>query len=393
MYKGNMMMDTLLKEHVPLNNSAVVNPDAYGIEVELEGVNIIPKNKLTFTNITNYWGTHADGSLRKLAPEDECLEYVSRRPFNLKETVAAIDLLFDYLNSPGVTVHDSYRTSIHVHVNCGMEPLRVIYNFITLCLILDELLVSQNGDHRIGNNFCLRAKDALGQVNSLITSIENGQCIFGMHSNERYASINFASLFKFGSIEFRSLECTTNKARLLYWVNTLGRIKDVSRGFSNPVEIISKYSQQGPVEFLNFILGPFAAKYLKVPEFDVMLHDGMRIAQDFAYCSDWTNRALPDNKLGLKKVKPMYQIDIEGLGGPAAEPWVNHEDDELDDAQVPYNQALGNIDWFQNNIPVKPAKDLPNAKLPVQYRPNYGKAYYLDNQNNWTINPNWNGAQ
>lgn len=284
-----MRLGRQLYRDVPVNyQNSSKYPDAYGVEVELEGQKIIAG--ANDPQIATYWAAHPDNSLRNHKDGKPCdaIEYVLRMPYSLDDTTKAIDRLFNYLNSPQVTVYESYRTSIHVHLNFCMETHRTIYNFITLAIILDELLVSQNGEHRIGNNFCLRACDALGQVKMLIDSVENGNELFGHGHSERYSSINFAALTKFGTIEFRSLECTTHKGRLMHWINTLAQIKKAAKGFDNPTYIISMFSQMGPKAFLQNILGQYAFKYSLVPGFEHMLHDGMRIAQDFAYCSTWT---------------------------------------------------------------------------------------------------------
>lgn len=283
MYTHKMDLNDELTSHIPVQDAALQNRDAYGIEVELEGKNFMGPPE----DVNAYWGQHKDGSLRCKSPGDSAIEYVTRAPYSMPYLTKAITALFNYLNSPGVKVYDSYRTSIHVHVNFAKESFRTIYNFITLSLLLDELLVSQNGEHRVGNNFCLRARDAYGQVQALIYSITNGNNIFDIPPHERYSSINFAALLKFGSIEFRSLECTTHEGRLLHWVGTLTEIKKASKRFTNPVEIIQQFSMLGPKQFLSSILGPFASKYMSVLNMDDMLFNGMRIAQDFAFCSEW----------------------------------------------------------------------------------------------------------
>ena len=281
MWRNPMRLDQTLQKEIPLAQDAVKWPDSFGVEVELEGANVGNAGM----DVMQYWGAHADHSLRD--HHGQCVEYIFRRPFNMDTTKKAIDVLFDFLDSPDIKVHPSYRTSIHVHLNFGMETYRTIYNFITLSIILDELLVSQNGDHRIGNNFCLRAKDAMGQVNSLIQSVNGGHEFYGINQNERYSSINFASLMKFGSIEFRSLECTTHKGRVMHWINTLDHIKKVSKQFKDPTDVIGQFSQVGLKDFLFMVLGPYALKYSSVPDMEEMLRNGMRIAQDFAYCSEW----------------------------------------------------------------------------------------------------------
>ena len=275
-------LSSLLAQYVEIQDAAF-KPDVFGVEIELEGKNI----SLPPDEVHSYWSQHQDGSLRKLEPGDEALEYVSRVPYDMATTEKALALLLTYLRKPPAEVYDSYRTSVHVHVNCGQETLRTIYNFMTLSLLLDELLVSQNGEHRIGNNFCLRAKDALGQLVALTNSIENGKEFFNFGANERYSSINFASLMKFGSIEFRSLECTLHHGRIMHWIRTLQRMKERSREFKDPTNIIQLYSRLGPEAFLKDVLGPYALKYTHVPDMDNMLHNGMRLAQDLAYSSTW----------------------------------------------------------------------------------------------------------
>jgi hypothetical protein len=170
-----------------------------------------------------------------------------------------------------------------------METWRTVYNFITLCIILDELIASPNGEHRVGNNFCLRFVDAEAVIENLCDLMANYGNIYEVPSNMRYSSINFASLRKFGTVEFRSLECTTDLNRVSDWINVCQRIKEVSRGFQTPIDIIGLFSKYNEEEFLNRVLGAFAAVYSKVPGYKLMLKRGMRIAQDFAYSSQWVS--------------------------------------------------------------------------------------------------------
>lgn len=282
MYIKKMNLEDKLVHHHPVQIAAQV-ADVFGIEVELEGKGVSDATPAVGT----FWMAHNDNSLRKLKPGDQCIEYVSIQPYDMKTTEKAIHDLFGFLTGPKVEVYESYRTSIHVHVNFAMETFRTVYNFMALSMILDELLVSQNGEHRIGNNFCLRSRDAMGQVVALINSIEQSGGFFNLQPNERYSSINFASLLKFGSIEFRSMECNTHEGRVMHWIGTLQRMKEHARTFRNPTEVIQKFSLLGPEKFLQEALGPFSIKYLHVDNANEMMRNGVRIAQDFAYCSAW----------------------------------------------------------------------------------------------------------
>ena len=323
MYAKPMMLNEKLGEQLPLHfEESVQVTELYGIEVELEGKGGIanPTDK-----IMENWVKHNDGSLRKLNPGDEAVEYVSRIPQNKIKTTKALMDLIEFLTGPNKVVYDSYRTSIHVHVNCMADKMIHVYNFITLCIIFDELLASQNGEHRIGNNFCLRARDAEGQIADLIGSINAHGSIFGLNGQWRYSAINFASLCKFGTVEFRSLECTTDLKRIVDWVQVIDNLKNASRQFDNPHQIIRGFSQSFSVQdFCKKILGNSAQKYIEVPGYDRMLFEGMRLAQDFAFCSKWVAKAQPQ-----AKAKKLKDFDLEAGGAwpappPGAAPLQNH---------------------------------------------------------------------
>ena len=352
MLKNAMDMDGKIADYIPIKSAdAKKFPDLFGIEVELEGANV----QTVADKMSPYWAAHHDHSLRA-HNGGQAIEYVFHHPYDITKTTTAINLLFDTLTGPGVKVHDSYRTSIHVHLNFAIESYRTIYNFMCLSFILDELLVSQNGDHRIGNNFCLRVKDAMGQMNSVINSIQNGHGVFGTGQNERYSSINFASLGKFGSIEFRSLECTTHKGRLMHWINTLQSIKVAAREFDNPTEIISLFSQMGPKEFLIKILGPYALKYIAVPDVENMLRTGMRIAQDFAYCASWKPVVKNEDGVAVAKGKKklIKHYDLEGYYGPNNPPINNWNIDQAIPANP--NNPMYNLGAPQP-VQVEPEED------------------------------------
>lgn len=314
MYAKPMMLNEKLGEQLPLHfEESVQVTELYGIEVELEGKGGIanPTEK-----IMENWVKHNDGSLRKLNPGDEAVEYVSRVPRNKIKTTKALMDLIEFLTGPNKVVYDSYRTSIHVHVNCMADKMIHVYNFITLCIIFDELLASQNGEHRIGNNFCLRARDAEGQIADLIGSINAHGSIFGLNGQWRYSAINFASLCKFGTVEFRSLECTTDLKRIVDWVQVIDNLKEASRQFENPHQIIRGFSQSFSVQdFCKKILGNSAQKYIEVPGYDRMLFEGMRLAQDFAFCSKWVAKEPKAKAQPQAKAKKLY-FDLE-----AGAPW------------------------------------------------------------------------
>jgi len=282
-YTLPMQLNRKLIEQIPIHSEARNHADAFGVEIELEGQNISKKS----ANISRYWVVHPENSLRALSHGDECIEYVSKHPMTFENIEISLAILLDFIKTPPAVVYDSYRTSVHVHLNFAHETYRTIYNMMVLSITLDELLTSQAGDHRIGNNFCLRVTDAYGIAVGLIRSIQNGNNFFGIEIDDRYASVNFASLLKYGSIEFRAMECSIHYGRIIHWIKTLQTMKERARNYTNPAEIIRKFSLTGPKGFLEDVLGPMSRKYLTVDGYENMLKRGMRNAQDLAFCSTW----------------------------------------------------------------------------------------------------------
>jgi len=288
MYTKPMPLDRGLDEEIPIHPLAQQHKDAFGIEIELEGLNIRTEKP----NVRKLWGMHEDGSLRaqiagRAGGVGQTCEYVSITPLTEEQALESLKTLFDFLTSPDVTVFPSYRTSIHVHVNCARETWRTIYNYITLAIIFDELFVSQSGEHRIGNNFCLRFVDAEAPVEELAKSIAQYGNLKGVPQHMRYSSTNFASLYKFGTVEFRSMECHTDFERVKKWIKTLQKLKESAREFRTPQDIINLFSQYNETEFGVHILGKDFTQFVETPDYKKMLRRGMRLAQDFAYASTW----------------------------------------------------------------------------------------------------------
>lgn len=343
MYKQKLYMDRKISKEVPAHGFAIKNPDCFGAEIELEGRGLA---KIVDAEINKYFIRHEDNSLRTIREDSEAAEYVFKGPLDYMNTMIALRALFDYLNSDKAEVFDSYRTSFHIHINCAAETYRTVYNYMALSIIFDELFVSQNGEHRIGNNFCLRACDAQSQIMDLVKSIEQTGSFWNIHPNHRYSSVNFASLAKFGTIEFRSLECTTDFKRVKHWIDTLQVMKVAARGFKDPTDIIRSFSLLSPEEFITKVLGKFSEYYMKVDGWKDMLYSGVRLAQDFAYCATWEDAGDNAPAMPLKKPKkhgmfllpadlPVWNAEIGQWAAPDhiepmffEEPQVEEDDDE-----------------------------------------------------------------
>src|SRR3546814_21174594 len=91
---------------------------------------------------------------------------------------------------------------------CSSDLLTMtqLYSFMTVYLILENVLVGWCGHSRCGNLFCLRASDAEWLLTSIRAAAEGRTFKHSLHSdNLRYASMNVKALGDYGSLEFRTM--------------------------------------------------------------------------------------------------------------------------------------------------------------------------------------------
>lgn len=256
-----------------------------GIEIECEGNNLAKR-------IPSYWTTHADGSLR-----GESIEYVLAKPIKREEVKDALKVLNDRLAEAGSVVNESYRTSVHVHLNARNMNLRKVFNQLVLYMLFEDLLVEFCGKDRIGNLFCLRAQDAEQLIAVLTQALKTGRYDYFHGDQLRYAAVNINALTKYGSLEFRAFRGTTNSADIELWVDILLKIKDAANNYHDPRQICTEFSMVGPKVFMATVLGPKISAVLEqFKDYEKRLVSGVRLAQDIAFAvEDWTD-AKPSTK-------------------------------------------------------------------------------------------------
>lgn len=272
-----------------------------GLEVEVEG-NRFPKSEqeiydpesdeYTFTEssdlIPERWVYTHDGSLRG---EDNA-EYILAKPTNLSEVPQAIDELWEMFEEYGSVLDESNRTSVHVHLNAQQWHLNRVCAFFGLYFIVEDILTHWCGDHRVGNLFCLRAKDAPGIVARLKRFFTTESAHYlddGMH----YSGLNALSLRTLGSIEVRTMRGVKDPETIKTWVGILSRIYHMSAEYEDPREVVQGFSGRSRESFFESILGPYAAEVLEScgmtrEEVTASLNEGVRIAQNLCYCRNWS---------------------------------------------------------------------------------------------------------
>lgn len=254
-----------------------------GIEIEVEGSKL-PKEP---DELNPWWAYHKDGSLRG---EDNA-EYVLKKPILFNQVPEALDSLWKLFGKYKSRLDESNRTSVHIHLNCQEFYLNRLTSFLAIYTCFEEVLTEWCGDHRVGNLFCLRAKDAPGavyRIKKFIQSDGRNELNDGLH----YSGLNTHALTKFGSVEIRALRGCSDPDTIRQWVGILQRIYDASGTYQDPRTICDLFSQGGPTNFFETILGEWSSTVRKgvsmsEPQIRDSMYEGIRLAQDLCYCRDW----------------------------------------------------------------------------------------------------------
>lgn len=253
-----------------------------GIEIEVEG------SKLPRSQTPAPWAYHTDGSLRG----EENAEYVLQQPVEFREVKPSLDVLWAKFREMNSRLDDSNRTSVHVHLNVQEFFFNRLTSLMALYFTFEEVLTEWCGEHRVGNLFCLRAKDApaiISQIRRFIRSDGKAQ----IQEHHHYSGLNANALHKFGSLEFRSLRGCSDPETILDWVSILERLYVLSGEFTDPRDVCNAFSSEGPMGFFDSVLGdlgPVVRKGVKMDEAQIRqsMYEGIRLAQDLCYCRDWS---------------------------------------------------------------------------------------------------------
>ena len=270
-----------------------------GLEVEVEG-NRFPKEEEVYDDednceiirddhIPEEWNYVKDNSLRG----QDNAEYVLDEPIPFSQVPQALENLWTMFEQYGSVLAESNRTSVHVHLNATNFHLNRVCAFVALYVSVEEVLTAWCGDHRVGNLFCLRAKDAPAIISKARSFVCTGNPAFlddGLH----YSGLNLQSLCKHGSIEIRSMRGVQDPEIIQTWVEILQRIYELSGDHFDPRSICEMFSGGGSEPFLHYVLGKHTKRVLyecglTENEAYQSVRQGIRLAQRLCYAKDWGN--------------------------------------------------------------------------------------------------------
>lgn len=256
--------------------------DLYGIELECEGRHVDFGGEAA---ILKDWTPEHDGSLR--ANHGSCCEWIFNGPVKYNLSVDRINKLFDYFVERKARLVTSNRTSTHVHFNMGDKNAYQLVNMFILFSILEDLLDRYCGEDRRGNLFCLSSRHAEEQVRWMQDScFKNFN--FNFNNNNRYCSFNFASIVKFGTVEFRGMRGLDNREDLLAWLSILKEFCEYScYKMKNPVDLVEMISEKSPTGLLKEVFS--AGNVKKLTEgldentINHSVYEGLRLVQMLCY--------------------------------------------------------------------------------------------------------------
>lgn len=186
-----------------------------------------------------------------------------------------------------------------------------VINFVSLYLILEDLLVKFCGEDREGNLFCLRARDAEGLIDALVLAVQKDSLTGLQNDNYRYASVNLSAIKKYGSVEFRAMRTPKDFDIINTWISLLLSVYDKAAEHPDIANLIEGISYQGADRFLDQVFGKQAA-LLDCNGKDELLMEGVRRVQDIAYASRFKKEAVVP-KFRNKCNAEVWQLYIQAV--------------------------------------------------------------------------------
>lgn len=260
--------------------------DVFGLELECEGRNVDFDGSEAGVELMKDWAPHNDGSLR--AHHGSCCEWVFNGPVKYEKCVDRVEKLFTYFEGRKAKLVCSNRTSFHVHFNMGDKSAYQLVNLFILFTILEDILDAYCGEDRKGNLFCLSSRHAEEQVNWVMEAVFKHQSFGTLREDQRYCSLNMASINKFGTVEFRAMRGLDNKTDILAWLDILNEFCQYAcYTMKNPATLIEDISVKTPKGFLREVFSRKSYDALTANLNDDLIsgsiYEGLRMVQMLCY--------------------------------------------------------------------------------------------------------------
>lgn len=246
----------------------------FGIEIEVEANNFLPDYIAD-----SYWTCHHDGSLRGRGSQ---MEYVFSKPLPIKDSIIELKKLDKRMVDTKVQLYETIRAGTHIHLNVNPLTLSELKKFTVLYFICEEVLVDLCGEGRQGLHFCLRAVDSRMFIPLIKEKIFSGRAQ-KISNDLRYSAMNFASLPKFGSLEFRAIKTPIPFIRIEQFLTFFNKLLEYSKEFENTEKIMEEMSGGGGSQKLEKIFVNSFLLNTTPKDFFEKTRNGVWLAQHLAY--------------------------------------------------------------------------------------------------------------
>lgn len=265
-------------------DSAYISDKHLGLEIEVEGENLPDY-------VSDKWRVENDDSLKT----EEAFEYVTAKPHTLYGIKCRINELKKAYEEKGTTVHESVRAGVHVHLNVQDWTVMQVLSFATAYYALEDVLMQFAGENREGNLFTLRTKDAEYIIFKLLDVLKHRNLNLLNTDIIRYASLNYYSLFKYGTLEFRGMRGTGDLDAIYNWVRVIDELASTAKdAFSTPADVLNSMSGHGELNFIRKLLPEtYGFVIADNPNFDKQIRQASRRIQMLAYTTNWSELSRP----------------------------------------------------------------------------------------------------
>lgn len=285
----------------PTRSSKLALPFAkVGVEVEVE--NCSPTKMPV--EVLDLWDMHEDRSLRNRG-----MEFTTKGGMVGTALIDCVDTLCDGLVKAKCSIGYP-RAGIHLHIDVtdlNDEHPHQLANLVVAYMMFEKALFGWAGDWREGCGFCDPLTDSTKDypdIAKLLYSWGDDRIALNPDRFSKYQAINFLPLARFGTLEFRHLPTTFDKARILKWINLCLSFKAYALNVEmSPIEY---YKRQGLTGLMTAVFGEHSADIAPfVSEQEVrraiVLAKALQIRSKLKpMLASWDP---PDNPLLLKKAK------------------------------------------------------------------------------------------
>ena len=211
-------------------HSALVSPDAVGVELELEGFTSRATEEAQ-RHLHPLWSATTDGSLRNGG-----VELITNGGLGGEQLFAAFERVAALLER--INYDASWRCSTHMHINMRDFTVNQVARFMMVYAACEPVLFAHCGKFRYSSNFCVPVADSLPFHKKLIGRLFDNAVATRSAAQHtvKYTAMNFQPLFgdgrsrpALGTVEFRGGRPMTTVDEFVLQANLLLSIKQFVR--------------------------------------------------------------------------------------------------------------------------------------------------------------------